>query len=458
MMLPNSRRRATIGALALTLTAGLGLSTAGAAGVAAAAPARMAPLYSGGTEVPGEYIVVLKGRDEGGPRTSAATALAGPVATARDAGGTVHQQYTAALRGFHAKLPDAAVDTLRRDPAVAFVQTNSIHKQARETGQASQAPGGQAKAIKDPGTQPNPPSWGLDRIDQRKLPLDNTFKYPDDGAGVNVYVLDSGIRKTHVEFEGRAVGVYDAIKDGNGTNDCLWHGTFVSSVVAGKSYGVAKKANIKAVRLIDCNNYSTTAQAVDGMNWTAKNAVKPAIVNMSWQSDNGIAIPAVDTAAKGIIDAGLIAVFIAGNFGKGDCQNSPKDPQAITMGNSNKNDQRHTGQWPSSYGSCLTAFAPGTEVNGARHDSDTATGWGTGTSFAAPTAAGVVAIALENNPNLTMARAKDLIINTSTKDVLTNVGSGSPNRLLYVGDSGTPHGPSTVLENTGYINSWNLTF
>lgn len=380
-------------------------------GLPATAAPPPAPLYTTGAAVPGEYIVVLK---------PGATTLTGPLSVASRFGGVVRREYTAALRGFHASLPAAAVEKLRRDPSVAFVQTNRVHQQP---------------LLEASGSQSNAP-WHLDRIDQRQLPLNSTYNYPDDAAGVNVYVVDSGVRATHNEFEGRATGVYTAINDGNGTNDCANHGTFVSSHVAGKTYGAAKKANIKAVRILHCNNSASTAEIVDGMNWTAANAVKPSVVNMSIQSSNGVADQAMDTAARGLVDKGLLLVLIAGNFNKGDCQNSPKDSRAIIMAASNRNDARNTNNNPSSYGSCVTAFAPGADVAGAGKDSNShvLTGW-YGTSFAAPLASAAVAIHLENNPNLTMAQAKQHIIDNSTNNVLTNIGTGSPNRLLFVSTS-----------------------
>ncbi len=424
-------RRSCIVLLTLSLTAGFGLA---AIQPATAAPTP-APLYAtGADEVPGRYIVVLKRPGQGGPSAGVADALAGPLATAREAGGTVRRQYTAALRGFSADLPATAVDRLRRDPAVAYVQTVRIHQQPTGEGDAAA------------GTQPNAP-WDLDRIDQRDLPLNNTYSYPDDAAGVSVYVLDSGIRASHTEFEGRAVGVYSSIS--GGTADCHNHGTFVASHVAGKTYGVAKKANIKAVRVLDCGARGTTEQIVDGMNWVANNAPKPSVATISIQTDNGVTDQALDDAAKGMIDKGIILVTIAGNFGKGDCNNSPKDPRAINMANSNRDDQRWTGEFPSSYGSCVTAFAPAALVTGATKDSDTSTvsNW-KGTSFAAPKAAGHVALQLQKNPNLTMAQAKQNLIDTSTKDKLSNIGSGSPNRLLFVGGTGTPS-PSPAVTNPG---------
>ncbi|MFE6775771.1 S8 family peptidase [Streptomyces sp. NPDC057702] len=417
--------RSTLAAsLALALVATGGTVLAWPASAAPAPPDRLAPLQAAGTDaVEGRYIVVLR-PSAGDARTPAARTLAGPATTAREAGGTVRHSYTATFRGFSADLPATALDRVRQDPSVAYVQPVRVHRQ-ESTPPARSAPAIQRSA-----------PWHLDRIDQRELPLNTTYAATGDASGVPVYVLDSGIRASHKEFEGRASGVYSAIKDGNGTADCAGHGTFVASHIAGRTYGVAKKATIRAVRILGCDNSATTEEILDGMNWTTKNAPASSVVNMSIQSADGVTDRAMDDAAKAMIDKGLIVVFIAGNFGKGDCQNSPKDPRAITMGATTRKDARNTGANPSSYGSCLTAFAPGAGVSGAGQGSDTEVlkGWN-GTSFAAPLAAGTVAVARRDNPHLTMAEAKRLIASTATQGQLTGIGKGSPNRLLYVGDA-----------------------
>ncbi|ANZ40348.1 hypothetical protein BBK82_34300 [Lentzea guizhouensis] len=345
--------------------------------------------------------------------------LEDPAALARTASlhsGVVHRRFEA-LGAFSADLTPAGAARLRRDPAVALVQENRVHR-------TEIAPA--AGSLAEP--------WHTDRLDQRTLPLNGTFTPSGTGAGVDVYVVDSGVRTTHAEFEGRARSVYNAVDDGNGDTDCAGHGTFVASHVAGKTHGVAKKANIKAVRVLRCDNSGTTEDMADGMNWTALNAPAGSVVNVSLQSSGGHPDAVLDAAAKKLVDNGMLVVLIAGNFGRGDCLNSPKDSRAITMGATTRTDTRNTGTNASSYGSCVTAFAPGADVTGAGGWSDTAvqTGW-YGTSFAAPLAAGAVAIAKAADPGLTMARAKQLVVDASTKDVLTNVGAGSPNRLLHLG-------------------------
>ena len=352
------------------------------------------------------HVVVLKD----------AKAMAG-VATALDIDNGVVRKRFDALGAFSADLTTAGADRLRRDPAVALVQENRVHRmEAVPAGSAAAAP------------------WHTDRVDQRNLPLDGAFTPSGTGAGVDVYVIDSGVRTTHTEFEDRARSVYNAVSDGNGNTDCAGHGTFVASHIAGKTHGVAKKAGIKAVRVLGCDNSGTTEDMADGMNWTALNAPRGSVVNISLQSSYGRTDAVLDAAAKKLVDNGMLVVLIAGNFDKGDCLNSPKDSRAIIVGATTRTDSRNTGTNASNYGSCVTAFAPGADVTGAGTSSDTAvqTGW-YGTSFAAPLASGAVAIAKAADPGLTMEQAKQLVVDRSTKGVLTNAGTGSPSRLLYVG-------------------------
>lgn len=399
------------------------------AGIASAAPAPSSPaplIGAGHKAVGGEYIVVLKGQ---AAEHGAAIRRQAALDRVRGNGGTVSRRFTRVINGFTAKLSAAQLDKVRRSSDVAFVQPNLVHHQAAGGAPAgAQAAGAQALAG---GTQTGAP-WHLDRIDQRNLPLNKTYRYGGDGAGVHAYVIDSGIRSTHTEFEGRVVRDYSSIADGRGTEDCANHGTFVSSEVGGKTYGVAKKVTLHAVRILTCQNTGTTDQIVAGMDWVATHHQNPNVANMSIQSDQGATDTVMDQAAAAMIDAGVHLVLIAGNFNSGGCTNSPKDPRALIVGATSRQDARWT---QSNYGRCVDVWAPGNDVTGAGRASDTTvlTGW-SGTSMAAPIVSGVGALALQANPNLTMQQLYDQIIATSTRNVLTGIGT-SPNRLVYSGTS-----------------------
>lgn len=291
--------------------------------------------------------------------------------------------------------------------------------------------------------------WYLDRIDQRKLPLDGQYHPVGDGAGVDVYVIDSGIRATHGEFEGRVVSDINTSGDqaADNTDDCAGHGTFVASLIAGKTFGVAKKATLHAVRVMDCNNsFKDDDQVVKGMDWVAQHhdRTKPAIANVSLESEpngaNGDSDPVLDKALSRLIDSGVIVVSIAGNFGRGDCQNSPKDPRAIVAGATDVDDFRNFRLNASSFGPCVTLFAPGADMTAAgigqadqdakTRDTAVQTGF-FGTSFAAPLIVGTLAIAAKGDPALTQEKAKSLLVSNATRGVLREVGLGSPNLLLF---------------------------
>lgn len=385
---------------------------------ATAAPPAAAPVLPAGaaTAAPDEYIVVLK---TGTRAPAAATTRRQVRQQAVAEGGRVLFDYRAALNGFAATLPPPAVAALRRNQAVEYLQPNLVHRQPS---------GGAALAT----VQPNAP-WHLDRIDQHNLPLDTQYSYTNNGSGVHAYVIDSGIRSTHTEFGGRVVPDYTAIFDGNGTEDCNNHGTFVASEVGGSTYGVAKQVTLHAVRVLNCSGSGTTAEIVAGMDWVAAHHQDPNVANISIQSNGGQTDFAMDQAAAGMIDAGVNLVLIVGNFNNNSCTNSPKDPRALIVGATTSSDFRNTGPNPSSYGPCVDIWAPGAAVTGAgsAHDWAVLTDW-YGTSMAAPLVTGTIAMELQSDPTLTMAQAYDLITTNATMGVLSNLGN-SPNRLLYSG-------------------------
>jgi len=274
-------------------------------------------------------------------------------------------------------------------------------------------------------TQTNPP-WGLDRIGQRDLPLNQTYSYTTNGTGVNAYIIDTGIRRTHTQFGGRAFVGFDAIGDGQNTNDCNGHGTHVSGTVGGSTYGVAKNVRLFAVRVLSCSGSGSNAGVIAGVNWVTNNRIRPAVANMSL---GGGASTALDTAVRNSIAAGVTYAIAAGNSNTNAANSSPaRVTQAITVGASTRTDARSSF---SNFGSVVDIFAPGSSITSAWRTSDTATNTISGTSMATPHVAGMAARVLQNNTGASPATVRDELVAQATLNHLSGIPTGTANRLLF---------------------------
>jgi subtilisin family serine protease len=399
--------------------AGLGMAAVAALAMATASPsgaaAEGAIVGAGGpAAIDGSYIVVFK--DTAVPARDV-DALSGSLAAKHDA--KVEYTYAAALRGFAGAMTERAAKRLAADPAVAFVSQN--------------------QAVRIAADQPNPPSWGLDRIDQRDLPLNSNYHYDTTASNVHVYVIDTGIRTTHTTFGGRASFDFNSI-DGTNT-DCHGHGTHVAGTVGGSQYGVAKGVRLHGVKVLNCSGGGTSASVVAGVNWVTSNRIGPAVANMSL---GGGADAAIDNAVRNSISAGVTYAIASGNSNASACNYSPaRVAEAITVNASTIGDARASF---SNWGTCTDIFAPGQGIVSAWSTSDTATNNISGTSMASPHVAGAAALYLAANTGASPAQVASALINASTPNKITSPGTGSPNRLLFTGGQAPPQpGPDTLL-------------
>ncbi|MFD9225891.1 S8 family peptidase [Streptomyces sp. NPDC060064] len=376
---------------AIALAAGLQFAASPTAHSAPIGDLRLAPTA---TAVQNSWIVVLK---DGTTR-------------AADLGVTPNHTYRNALQGFSASMSDAKAAKLSADPRVAYVQQNAT--------------------VRINETQTNA-TWGIDRIDQRNLPLSKTYTYNTNASNVTAYIIDTGIRTSHSEFGGRASVGTDTVGGGQNGQDCNGHGTHVAGTVGGKTYGVAKGVKLVAVRVLDCQGSGTTAGVIAGIDWVTANAKKPAVANMSL---GGGADAALDNAVKKSIASGVSYSIAAGNgnflgLPMNACNYSPaRVPEAITVGATDNTDRRASF---SNYGTCLDLFAPGVNITSSWKDSDTATNTISGTSMATPHTTGVAALYLATHATATPVQVRDALVNGATSGKVQDPRTGSPNKLLH---------------------------
>ena len=274
-------------------------------------------------------------------------------------------------------------------------------------------------------------TWGLDRLDQRVLPLNGSFAYQADGTGVTAYIFDSGINFAHDEFGGRATTGFDAITPGGNAADCNGHGTHVAGTVGGGTYGVAKKVRLVAVRVLDCNGSGTTSSLIAGIDWMNANRMAPAVANLSL--GGGYSQASNDAIARSAA-AGVVVTVAAGNSAVDACTTSPASaPDAIAVGATDNTD---TFASFSNHGSCVRINAPGVNIVSAWIGSNTITVGASGTSMAAPHVAGAVAAYLQRNPGATPAQVRAALTGSATANVIRGTLSGTPNLLLYSSSGG----------------------
>jgi subtilisin family serine protease len=391
-------------------------------------PSRLAPFVSASGDlttqvIPDEYIVVLDSSVRDVP------------AAAAQSGAVVLAQWENALRGYAVRANAGQLRAIRADPRVLFVEPN-----ARVSKLATQSP---------------TPSWGLDRIDQTNLPLNNAYTYANTGTGVHAYIIDTGIRATHNEFTGRVSNGFTSVSDGQGTNDCDGHGTHVSGTVGGTTYGVAKGVTLHPVRVLDCSGSGSWTGVISGINWVAANRILPAVANMSL---GGGLNSAVNTATANLVAAGVFTAVASGNSSANACNSSPASTPAATTVNSSTNTDARSSF--SNYGTCTDIFAPGSGIVSAYNTSNTAAASLSGTSMASPHVAGAGALYLAANPTHLPAQVDAALKNNASANKITNPGTGSPNLLLNVSFIGggtpgnqAPHADFTISCQTDAVSS-----
>ncbi|MGW0534916.1 S8 family serine peptidase [Streptomyces sp. NPDC003032] len=386
-------------AIATTATA-IGVTVFATSFAGAATPAE-GKVYGADAKgaVAGSYIVMLDEKADKDAKSD----------LAEEYGGELRRNYSSAINGFSAKgLSETEAKRLAADPAVGKVV--------------------QSKRFTIDATQDSPPSWGLDRIDQADAAGDSKYTYPDAaGEGATAYVIDTGVRVSHKDFGGRATSGFDAIDNDDNADDGNGHGTHVAGTIAGEAHGVAKKAKIVAVRVLDDQGSGTTEQVVAGIDWVTKNHQGPSVANMSL---GGGADEALDAAVQKSIAAGVTYAVAAGNESSDASQVSPaRVKEAITVASSTKDDAQSDF---SNFGSAVDLYAPGSDITSAWNTGDDATNTISGTSMATPHVVGAAAVYVAAHPDAEPADVAKALTDGATPDKISNPGEGTPNKLLKV--------------------------
>lgn len=367
-----------------------------------------------------EYIVLLKDTEDNRDVRAVSQRLL------QEHGGSVIYHYQYAVKGFAARMSEGAALALSKNPRVESVEENVI--------------------IEASDTQANPANWGLDRIDQRELPLNSTYSYSGTGAGVHAYVIDSGLNFDHEDFGGRAVFEAEFAAISTGGKDCAGHGTAAASALGGSKYGVAKEVTLHIIRVNkDTNSYSTCTsnadigQLVAAVDWVMYKHTKPAVLNLSWNmllSIRGDRDPVtrrniLEVAVENLVKAGVVVVNSAGNHRTNAGEYAPSNlAEVIVVGSVDRHDQL---AHDSNYGYTVDLYAPGVDITVASAFGWRATTKVNGTSFAAPHVAGLAARYLQTHPNATPAEVQSYIINSATPNRVFGLPPGYtfPNRLAY---------------------------